>query len=49
MGEEIFAGGAEVTGRSVFGGSLWAQNILRWLVIAGIVVAAAVSLLGLGG
>jgi acyl-CoA thioesterase len=49
MGEEIFTGGAEVTGRSVFGGSLWAQNILRWLVVAGIIVAAIVSMLGLGG
>lgn len=49
MGEQIFTGGAEVTGRSVFGGSLWAQNILRWLVIAGIVVATVLSLSGFGG
>jgi hypothetical protein len=49
MGEEIFTGGAEVTGRSVFGGSLWAQNILRWLVIAGIFAAAAFAMFGSGG
>ena len=49
MGEEMFAGGAGVTDRSAFWASLSAENLLRWLVVAGILVAAGASLLGLGG
>ncbi len=49
MGEDMFAGGAEVSRRSANFASLGAQDILRWLVIVGIVVAALTSLLGLGG
>lgn len=53
VGEELFAGGAEVTGRSAFWASLSAENVLRWLVVIGIVVAVGVSLfsalIGSGG
>ncbi|MBN1246301.1 MAG: hypothetical protein JXC32_01525 [Anaerolineae bacterium] len=48
MGEKLFAGGAEVVGRPVFWASLRAEDLLRWLVIAGIVLAAIASLLGIG-
>lgn len=46
MGEELFAGGAEVTGRSAFWASLWTENLLRWLVVMAILVTMAVSLIG---
>ncbi len=46
IGEELFAGGAEVTDRSAFLASLAAANLLRWLVILGILVAAGISLVG---
>ncbi len=49
IGEELFSGGAEATGRSGFWAGLVTQDILRWLVIAGILVVTAASLLGLGG
>ena len=49
IGEELFAGGAEATKRSAFWAGLAAQDILRWLVIVGLLVAAGASLLGLGG
>jgi len=49
VGEKLFAGGAEVSERSAFWASLGAEDLLRWLVVAGIVVAAGASLLGLGG
>lgn len=49
VGEDMFAGGAEVSQRSADFASLGAQDMLRWLVIVGIVVAALTSLLGLGG
>ena len=49
IGEELFSGGAETTRRSAFWAGLTTQDILRWLVIAGIVAAAGASLLGLGG
>lgn len=49
IGEDMFAGGAEVAQRSSATASLWAQDVLRWLTIAGIVGATIVSLLGLGG
>lgn len=49
IGEELFSGGAEATGRSGFWAGLATQDILRWLVIAGIVAVAVASLLGLGG
>ncbi|HOU14710.1 MAG TPA: hypothetical protein PKZ84_16515 [Anaerolineae bacterium] len=49
VGEDMFAGGAVVSQRSAAFASLGTQDILRWLVIAGIVVTALASLLGLGG
>jgi hypothetical protein len=53
MGEELFAGGAEVTRRSAFWASLYAENLLRWLVIAAIGIATLISLfealMGTGG
>ncbi len=49
VGEDMFAGGAEATQRPPFWASLWAQDTLRWIVIAGILVVAMVSLLGMGG
>ncbi len=49
IGEDMFAGGTEVTPRSSGFASLGTQEILRWLVIAGILVAALTSLLRAGG
>ncbi|MGC9522265.1 MAG: DUF6754 domain-containing protein [Anaerolineae bacterium] len=49
MGEELFTAGAEILGRPTFWGGLKAENLLRWLVIVGIVAAIAASLLGIGG
>jgi hypothetical protein len=46
MGEELFAGGAEVTGRSAFWASLHAENLMRWLVVGAIVVTVLISFLG---
>ncbi len=48
VGEKMFAGGAEVTGRSAFWASLSVEDLLRWLVVAGILVTACASLFGLG-
>ncbi len=45
IGEELFAGGAFVKERSVSWASLGAQEALRWLVLAGMLVAALLSLL----
>jgi hypothetical protein len=47
IGEEVFAGGAEATGRLTFWAGLRAQDLLRWLAIAGILAVAGLSLLGL--
>lgn len=49
IGEEMFSGGAAVTQRLSSRGSLWAQDVLRWLIVVGIVGVAAASLLGLWG
>jgi hypothetical protein len=49
IGEELFAGGAEATKRSAFWAGLATQDVLRWLVIVGMLAAAGASLLGLGG
>ncbi len=49
MGEELFTGGAEILGRPTFWAGLQAENLLRWLVIAGILAAIGASLLGIGG
>jgi len=49
MGEDMFAGSAAVSQSSAGSASLWAQNVLRWLVIAGILGGALISLAGIGG
>jgi len=49
MGEEVFTGGAAVEQRNSLQGSLQAQDVLRALVILGMIGAAVLSLLGLGG
>jgi len=49
MGEDMFAGSAAVSQRSSALASLWTQDLLRWLVIAGILGTALLSLAGLGG
>jgi len=49
MGEDMFAGSAVVSQRSSALASLWAQDVLRWLVIIGILGAALISLASLGG
>ncbi len=49
IGEDMFAAGAEVLQRSADYASLHTQDILRWLIIVGIVVTALMGLLGLGG
>lgn len=49
IGEDMFAGGAEVQPRSSALASLGAQDVLRWLVILGILGAALISLAGSGG
>ncbi|MGC9467790.1 MAG: DUF6754 domain-containing protein [Anaerolineae bacterium] len=53
MGEQLFVGGAEVTDRPAWWASLRAENVLRWVVILGILGTAAAylleSLLGGGG
>jgi hypothetical protein len=46
IGEELFAGGAGTGTRPYDWAGLKAQDLLRWLVIAGIVIVAALSLLG---
>jgi hypothetical protein len=47
IGEELFSGGALATDRSVYWASLRAQNVLRVLIIIGILIAAIASVLGL--
>jgi len=48
IGEELFAGGAEVTQNTMYQASLKGQDLLRWLVAAGIILMAMLSLLELG-
>ena len=45
IGEELFAAGAYVQAGATHSASLVAQDILRWLVIVALVVAAAVGIL----
>ncbi|MEA3308926.1 MAG: DUF6754 domain-containing protein [Chloroflexota bacterium] len=48
MGEDLFAGGALVTQRRAYEVALWGEDILRWAVIAGLIVLAMLSALGFG-
>ncbi len=45
IGEEMFAGGAYMGRRPIQIGSLLAEDWLRWLVVAGILVATALKIL----
>jgi hypothetical protein len=47
MGEELFAGGASVSERSIYHASLWSQDILRLIVIMSIIVLSILSSLGI--
>jgi Domain of unknown function (DUF6754) len=47
IGEEIFAASAYVGGRPAHVASLVVQDVLRWLIILGIVCAAGLKVLGL--
>jgi hypothetical protein len=47
VGEEIFAAGAYVDSSSLHSASLTVQDILRWLVIAAILVGALLTLAGI--
>jgi hypothetical protein len=45
IGEEIYAGGAYTTKKPIQIGSLLTEDWLRWLVVAGILVATALKIL----
>jgi hypothetical protein len=47
IGEEIFAAGAYVESGSLHSASLTVQDVLRWLVIAAILVGAGLTLVGI--
>ncbi len=49
LGEDLFAGGAEATQRSIFWTSLSVQDFLRWLIVIGMLITALFSALGGGG
>ncbi len=48
IGEEVFAVPAYLQARPVYQASLRAQDILRWIVIAALIIGSVLSLLGLG-
>jgi hypothetical protein len=47
LGEEVYAGAAYLGDRAAHVGSLAAQDVLRWLLIAGMLAAAGLKILGL--
>ena len=47
IGEEIYAGGAYLSAKPAHIGSLLAQDVMRWLLVAGIVSAVLLRTLGL--
>ena len=47
IGEEIYAGGAYLSGKSAHLSSLLAQDIMRWLLVAGVVAGVLIRTLGL--
>ncbi|MCI0474715.1 MAG: hypothetical protein L0Y55_00555 [Anaerolineales bacterium] len=47
IGEEIYAGGAYLSGKPAHVSSLLAQDIMRWLIVAGVVGAIVFRTLGL--
>lgn len=48
MGEDLFAGGALVTQEQKYEAALWGADAIRWAVIAGLIVLAVLSGLGIG-
>jgi hypothetical protein len=46
LGEEFFAGGAAATGRTTFWSVLRVENMLRWLVVGGMIVLTVLTVLG---
>ena len=47
IGEEIYAGGAYLSGKPAHLSSLLAQDIMRWLLVAGVVAGVLIRTLGL--
>jgi hypothetical protein len=47
IGEEVFAGAAYVGGRAPHVASLAVQDVLRWLIIVGLLAGAGLKILGL--
>jgi hypothetical protein len=43
LGEDIYAAGAYLGGKSWHLGSLWAQDLARWLIVLAVIVAVAVN------
>ncbi len=48
MGEDLFAGSALAKPDPAYWASLWAQDVLRWVLVGGVLAAALLSLLKLG-
>ncbi len=48
IGEEVFATPAYLQARPVYHASLRAQDVLRWIVIAALIIGSILSFLGLG-
>lgn len=47
IGEDLFAAGAETIDKPVYWAGLWTQELLRWVIILGIIALAVLSFLGL--
>ncbi len=47
IGEEIYAGGAYLSDKPNHRGSLLAQDLMRWLIIGGVIVAVVLRAMGL--
>ncbi len=47
IGEEIYAGGAYLTGRPAYLSSLLTQDVIRWLLVAGIAVSVLARTIGI--
>lgn len=49
MGEDFFSGSTAAQGGPIHRASLWTQELLRWVLIAAMVLAGLLALFGLGG
>ncbi len=49
IGEDFFSGSAARAGGMVYRASLWTQDLLRWMVIAAMVLTGLLALAGVGG